>query len=72
MVDITIDLSELETRARAHEERVNDAVEADPDIRATVEALERQADAEDMTEMPSGDELVAEVERFLRNQRGDR
>ena len=71
MADITVALSDLETEARAYEERINEAVEADPDIRATVEALERQADAEDITEVPSGDELVAEVERFLRNQRDE-
>jgi len=69
---VNIDLAELEERAKVHEERISEAVSSDPDIRATVEELERQADAEDLTEMPSGDELVAEVERFLRDQRGDR
>jgi proteasome assembly chaperone (PAC2) family protein len=72
LLDITIDLSDLENRSRAHESRVADAVRSDPDIAATVEELERQADAEDMNDIPSGDELAAEVERFLRNQRGDR
>jgi proteasome assembly chaperone (PAC2) family protein len=72
IVDVNIDLALLEERARAHEERISEAVQSDPDIRATVEELERQADAEDITEVPSGDELVAEVERFLRDQHGDR
>jgi proteasome assembly chaperone (PAC2) family protein len=72
LLDITIDLSDLENRARSHDSRVADAVRSDPDIAATVEELERQADAEDMNDLPSGDELAAEVERFLRNQRGDR
>jgi len=72
LVEVNIDLTELEERAHVHEERISEAVSSDPDIRATVEELERQADAEDLTEMPSGDELVAEVERFLRDQRGDR
>jgi proteasome assembly chaperone (PAC2) family protein len=72
LLDITIDLSDLESRSRAHESRVADAVRSDPDIAATVEELERQADAEDMNDLPSGEELAAEVERFLRNQRGDR
>ena len=68
----TIDLSDLENRTRSHESRVADAVRSDPDIAAQVEELERQADAEDMNDIPSGDELAEEVERFLRNQRGDR
>jgi hypothetical protein len=72
LLDISIDLSDLEGRARAHESRVADAVRSDPDIAATVEELERQADAEDLNEIPSGDELAAEVERYLRNQRGER
>ena len=72
LLDVTIDLSDLEGRARSHESRVAEAVRSDPDIAATVEELERQADAEDMNDIPSGEELAAEVERFLRNQRGER
>jgi proteasome assembly chaperone (PAC2) family protein len=72
VLDISIDLSDLEGRARSHDSRVAEAVRSDPDIAATVEELERQADAEDMNELPSGDELAAEVERYLRNQRGER
>lgn len=72
LLDVSIDLSDLEERTRTHESRVAEAVRADPDIAATVEELERQADAEDMNEIPTGDELAAEVERFLRNQRGER
>jgi proteasome assembly chaperone (PAC2) family protein len=72
LLDITIDLSDLEGRARSHESRVADAVRSDPDIAATVEELERQADAEDMDEIPTGEQLAEEVERYLRNQRGDR
>ncbi len=72
IVGLNINLDDLEDRARAHEERISEAVSSDPQISATVEELERQADAEDLTDVPSGDELVAEVERFLRDQRGDR
>ena len=68
LLDISIDLSDLEERSRTHDERVAEAVRTDPDVAATVEELERQADAEDMNDIPSGDELAAEVERFLRNQ----
>jgi proteasome assembly chaperone (PAC2) family protein len=72
LTDLSIDLNDLDGRAHVHVEQVNEAIENDPDIRATVESLERQADAEDIDDMPSGDDLVAEVERFLRDQRGDR
>jgi proteasome assembly chaperone (PAC2) family protein len=68
LLDISIDLSDLEARARSHESSVAEAVRSDPDIAATVEDLERQADAEDMDGLPSGEELAAEVERFLRDQ----
>lgn len=72
LLDLSIDLSDLEQRARAHDTRVNEAVSSDPNIMATVEELERQADAEDLDEIPSGEELAAEVERFLRDQPGGR
>lgn len=72
LLDLSIDLSDLEQKARTHDERVSEAVRSDPDIIATVEELERQADAEDMNEIPTGEELAAEVERDLRNQRGER
>jgi proteasome assembly chaperone (PAC2) family protein len=72
LIELPIDLSDLERRARAQELRINEAVRADPDVAATVRELERQADAEDMGDIPSGEELAAEVERYLRNQRGEK
>lgn len=74
LLDFTMDLTDLEKRTRTYENRIDEAVRADSDIAATVEELERQADAEDEDNIPSGDELAAEVERFLRDQppRGDR
>lgn len=72
LLELTVDLSDLEERARSHESRVDEAVSSDPDIAATVQELERQADAEELDEIPSGEELAAEVERFLRNQRPER
>jgi proteasome assembly chaperone (PAC2) family protein len=73
LLEFQLDLSDLERRTRTYEQRINEAVQSDPDIAATVRELERQADAEDLDQIPSGDELAAEVERFLREQpRGDR
>lgn len=49
-------------------------VEMDPDVQAFVERLERAADEEDAMpdpgDLPSGDVLAWEFQRFLR-QRGD-
>ena len=42
-------------------------MEADDDLR---EMLDRLREDEDDTEVPSGDELAAEIERFLRAQGG--
>jgi proteasome assembly chaperone (PAC2) family protein len=71
LLELDIDLSELESRSRAHEARIAEAVRLDPEVAATVEELERQSDAEEPEELPSGEELAEEVERFLRNQGGD-
>jgi proteasome assembly chaperone (PAC2) family protein len=71
LLEMDIDLADLEGRSRAHEARIAEAVRLDPEVAATVEELERQSDAEEPDEIPSPDELAAEVERFLRNQRGD-
>ncbi|MFM7536843.1 MAG: PAC2 family protein [Acidimicrobiales bacterium] len=51
------------------EARVEAAVVADPAARAHVRQLERQHDAS--RPVPSGDELAAELEAFLREQDGD-
>jgi proteasome assembly chaperone (PAC2) family protein len=73
LLDFQLDLTDLERRTRSYEERINEAVQGDPDIAATVRELERQADAEDLEQLPSGEDLAAEVERYLREQpRGDR
>lgn len=74
LLDFSMDLTDLEKRTRTYETRIDEAVRSDPDIAATVQELERQADAEDEDNIPSGDELAAEVEQFLRDQppRGDR
>jgi len=67
LLDFSMDLTDLEKRSRAYETRIDEAVRADPDITSTVQELERQADVED-DEIPSGEELAAEVEQFLRDQ----
>jgi proteasome assembly chaperone (PAC2) family protein len=74
VVGVTVDASELESAAGDYERQVTRAVELDPDVQAFVERLERTADAEeggpDPSQLPSGDVLAREFQRFLR-QRGD-
>ena len=60
-------LEELEEEAEAQRRRLDAAVEADDDVREILERLERARDEE----LPSGDELAAEIERFLRTEGGD-
>jgi hypothetical protein len=61
---IEIPLEELENEADAQRQRLDAAVAADDDVRELLERMEQQ----DEQELPSGDELAAEIERFLRGQ----
>jgi len=72
LIGVSVDVSELESAAADYERQVGLAVQSDPDIQAFVERLEQAADSEDQTspdEVPSGDALAREFQRFLR-QRG--
>ena len=53
--------------ATTQRERLDMAVDADDDVRQILERLEGGDDEE----LPSGDELAAEIERFLRDRPGD-
>jgi predicted ATP-grasp superfamily ATP-dependent carboligase len=73
LVGVSVDAEELERSASDYERQVSLAVQSDPDVQAFVERLERAA-AEEEDEMraqdlPSGDVLAREFQRFLR-QRG--
>jgi len=71
LIGVTVDGSELETAAVEYDRQVSRAVELDPEVQAFVERLERAADeeADDPGNLPSGDVLAREFQRFLR-QRG--
>ncbi|HEY8866736.1 MAG TPA: PAC2 family protein [Solirubrobacteraceae bacterium] len=74
LVGVSVDGSELESAAGDYERQVNVAVQSDPDVQAFVERLEQAAADEDpgepAGEVPSGDTIAREFQRFLR-QRGD-
>jgi len=73
LVGVSVDASELESAAADYERQVGLAVQSDPDVQAFVERLERAAEDEqtqlDPEDLPSGDLLAREFQRFLR-QRG--
>jgi predicted ATP-grasp superfamily ATP-dependent carboligase len=73
LVGVSVDASELEEAASDYERQVNLAVQSDPDVQAFVERLEKasEEDEEEMDpdELPSGDVIASEFQRFLR-QRG--
>jgi hypothetical protein len=60
---IDVDVGSLEEEAAAQGQRLDAAVAADDDVREIVARLEQTGE-----ELPSGDELAAEIERFLRTQ----
>ena len=71
LVGVVVDAGELEAAAADYESQVNAAVRHDPDIQAFVEKLEAAAGEEqdDPIELPSGDSIERDLQRFLR-QRG--
>lgn len=75
LVGVNVDASSLEEAAVDYERQVSRAVEMDPEVQAFVERLEKAADEEegstDPSDLPSGDVLAREFQRFLR-QRGDK
>ena len=64
------DTGEVRENAREFEEQVDQVVAADPRLQQLVEQLEQAADEDRIedADLPSGDELVAELERFLRER----
>ncbi|HYZ29370.1 MAG TPA: hypothetical protein VE570_09970, partial [Thermoleophilaceae bacterium] len=71
---IVVDATQLEAASDDYDRQVTAAVASDPDVKAFVERLEEMAD--EMSEgegppgqLPSGDVIAREFQRFLR-QRG--
>jgi predicted ATP-grasp superfamily ATP-dependent carboligase len=73
LIGVSVDASDLEISAADYERQVGLAVQSDPDIQAFVERLEQAAESEEAEimpdDVPSGDMLAREFQRFLR-QRG--
>jgi predicted ATP-grasp superfamily ATP-dependent carboligase len=75
IVEVSVDASELEQAAATYERQVGLAVSSDPDVQAFVERLERDAESEEpplaAEDLPSGDLLARDFQRFLRQRGGD-
>ncbi|MFN8035669.1 MAG: PAC2 family protein [Acidimicrobiia bacterium] len=64
---LSIDLDALDEQSKVYANRVDESLQERPDVRALVEALDA-AGPGSAPDAPTGDELVAEIERFLRDQ----
>jgi predicted ATP-grasp superfamily ATP-dependent carboligase len=79
LVGINVDATELEDATADYERQISLAVQSDPDVMEFVERLERAAEEQDdqdaaprvmgdPTQLPDGDVLASEFQRFLRQQ----
>jgi proteasome assembly chaperone (PAC2) family protein len=73
LLSAAVDTEDLRIAAVDYERQVSEVVAADEDIASYVRRLEMSADEEDVSDMETvtGDALAAELERYLREQRGD-
>jgi len=72
IVGIAVEASALEEAAASFEQQVSQAVEANPEIKEMVERLEEQQDEVagfTQEDVPSGDAIARDFQRFLREQR---
>ncbi len=74
LVGVAVDASDLESAAGDYERQVNLAVQSDPDVQAFVERLEQASPETETSEgagqLPSGEVIARDLQRFLR-QRGE-
>jgi proteasome assembly chaperone (PAC2) family protein len=73
LADLSLPLGDLPTQAQATRERLDQLISRNPEHQAMLRQLEAayehvDADAADDAVLPTGDELAAELERFLREQ----
>jgi predicted ATP-grasp superfamily ATP-dependent carboligase len=76
LVAVAVDATDLENATTEYERQVGLAVQSDPEVQAFVERLE-QAAAQDNRplgpgDLPTGDALASEFQRFLRQQGPER
>jgi hypothetical protein len=70
-VGLSIDTGEVELAARTWEREVSDSIDEDGNLAQYVKRLEEAAEeglVGDLTDVPTGEDLAAELERYLREQ----
>ena len=75
LVAVSVDATELEDATTDYERQVTKAVQSDPDAQAFVEKLEEAAESESTigpADLPSGDSIASEFQRFLKQQGPER
>jgi len=76
LVAVSVDATDLENATGEYERQVSRAVQSDPEVQAFVERLEEAAgqDTPELgpTDLPSGDTIASEFQRFLRQQGPER
>jgi predicted ATP-grasp superfamily ATP-dependent carboligase len=72
LVGVTVDATDLENAAAEYERQVSRAVQSDPEVQAFVERLEQAAEVDTTPlgpgDLPSGDAIASEFQRFLKQQ----
>jgi len=76
LVAVSVDATDLENATIDYERQVSRAVQSDPEVQAFVERLEEAAGQDTSAlgpgELPSGDAIASEFQRFLRQQGPER
>jgi len=76
LVAVSVDASDLENASVEYERQVSRAVESDPDVQAFVERLEQASEVDTTSlgpgDLPSGDAIASEFQRFLKQQGPER
>jgi proteasome assembly chaperone (PAC2) family protein len=76
LVGVSVDATDLENATSDYERQVSLAVQSDPEVQAFVERLEQAASLDTSSlgpgELPSGDTIASEFQRFLKQQGPER
>jgi proteasome assembly chaperone (PAC2) family protein len=76
LVAVSVDATDLENATGDYERQVSRAVQSDPEVQAFVERLEEAAGQDTSSlgpgDLPSGDAIASEFQRFLRQQGPER
>ncbi|MDX6691924.1 MAG: hypothetical protein QOG15_3381 [Solirubrobacteraceae bacterium] len=76
LIAVSVDATDLENASVEYERQVSRAVESDPEVQAFVERLEQATEVDTSSlgpgDLPSGDAIASEFQRFLKQQGPER